>query len=135
MTVISEPVGTIAGADNSTQFEFWSPVLRESADGTGTITARPHFLTPVDGVLTTPDLDPGPASVRIGQRVYRIEIPDDPAPVRLWPLIEAGLPVAPAEESTAVRNFGGVPGLRRVTQSWYAANPHDPDTLYVVVPD
>lgn len=136
MTVISEPVDDIAGADSTTQFEFRSAVLRESDDGTSTVTTRPLFITPTSGVLTTPSMDPGPAFVRIGQRTYAIEIPDSGTPVRLWPLIEAGLPIPAAEEATAVRNGGGIARAQRITTSAYAAlvTP-DPETLYAVVED
>lgn len=136
MTVISEPIEDIAGADNFTQFEFASTVLRESDDGTGLVTILPVFLTAVDGVLTTPDLDPGSASVRIGRRLYHIEIPDSATPIRLWPLIEAGLPVPPSEEASAVRNGGGVARIQRISETDYSAlvTP-DPETLYVVVED
>ncbi|NEW40766.1 hypothetical protein GV794_01840 [Nocardia cyriacigeorgica] len=135
MTVISEPISNIAGADNGTSFMFVSPVIRESDDGTGLITTHPTVVTAVNGVLTTPDLDPGPATVRIGARGYSITIPDSPTPIRLWPLIEAGLPVPPAEEAAAVKNGGGIARAQRVTQSWFAANSHDPDTLYLVIAD
>lgn len=133
MTIISEPVENIAGADNSTRFEFASVILRDSDDSTGLVTVRPEFVTAADGVLTTPDLDPGPATVRIGQQLYRIEIPDSPTPIRLWPLIEAGLPVPPEEEATAVRNAGGVRRIQVADLIDYMEMPTpDPETLYVV---
>jgi hypothetical protein len=136
MTVISELIENIAGADNNTGFEFASTILRESDDGTGMITIHPVFLTATAGVLTTPDIDPGPARVRIGQRLYAIEVPDSETPVRLWPLIEAGLPIPPSEEAAAVRNGGGVALIKRISESDYSAlvTP-DPETLYVVVED
>lgn len=136
MTVISEPIANIAGADNDTQFVFSSPVVRETDDGTGLVTIAPTFLYPVGGVLTTPDLDPGPATVRIGQTAFNIEIPDSGTPVRLWPLVEAGMPVAPAQEATAVINGGGIARVQKITESAYAAlvTP-DPETEYSVVPD
>lgn len=134
MTVITEPIENIAGADNNTRFEFSSTILRESDDGTSLITVNPVFLTAADGVLTTPDMDPGPAQVRIGQRLYLIDIPDTATPVRLWPLIEAGLPVPPVEEATAVRNGGGVARIQRLSEEAYSAlETPDPETLYVVV--
>lgn len=136
MTVIAEPIADIAGADNYTQFIFYSPALRESDDGTGLITARPYFIVAESGVLITPDLDAGLATVRVGQRAYNITIPDSPSPVRLWPLIEAGLPVPPSQEASAVRNGGGFARIQRIAAAAYAAlvTP-DPETLYVVVPD
>lgn len=134
MTVISEPVAHIAGADDRTAFEFSSPILRENDAGTGTVTRAPVHLVAEEGVLTTPDLDPGPATVRIGQIAYQIEIPDSVTAVRLWPLIEAGLPVPPEEEAAAVRNGGGIARAQRITESAYAAlATPDPETLYLVV--
>ncbi|WP_040814657.1 phage upper tail fiber protein [Nocardia concava] len=134
MTVISEPIANIAGADNSTTFEFASLVLRQSASGTGTITTAPFFVQAVAGVLTTPSLDPGPALVRIGNRQYQITVPSSATPVRLWPLIQAGLPVPPTEDATAVRNGGGIARAQRITASAYAAlTTPDPETLYLVV--
>ena len=134
MTIISEPVSTIAHADNSTAFVFAVPILRENDTGTGMITTRAEHVYPQAGVLTTPDLDAGPATVQIGIRQYAILIPDSPTPVRLMPLIEAGLPVIPAEEIGAVRNAGGVGRTKRVTLAEFLAMPTpDPDTLYVVI--
>ncbi|MFI6368722.1 hypothetical protein ACIBG0_39075 [Nocardia sp. NPDC050630] len=136
MTVISEPISNIAEADNDTDFFFSSPVLRESGDGTGMVTTTPILVNAVAGVLTTPDLDPGPTKVRIGLNSYYIVIPDSVTPVRLWPLILAGLPVPPAEEAEAVRNGGGVALITVLTEAEYAAlTSVDPETLYVVVPN
>lgn len=133
MTVISEPISSIAGADDLTVFVFRSILNRESADGTGLVTSRIDTMQASAGVLTTPDLDPGPASVRIGATEYRIEIPESEESIRLWPLIEAGLPVPPAEEMTAVRNGGGVRRAQAVELDDYLAMPTpDPETLYVV---
>lgn len=135
MTVISEPIESIAGADNQTVFGFAS-LVRESFDGTGLVTAALVTMQAADGVLTTPDLDPGPAVVNVGQRHYEIEIPDSATPVRLWPLIHAGLPIPAAEEASAVRNGGGVARIQRITESAYLEllTP-DPETLYVVIED
>lgn len=133
MTVISEPISSIAGADDLTVFVFRSILTRESADGTGLVTSRIETLQADAGVLTTPDLDPGAASVRIGAAEYRIEIPDSEDPVRLWPLIEAGLPVPPAEEATAVRNGGGIRRAEAVElEDYLAIVGPDPETLFVV---
>lgn len=134
MTVISEHVDNIAGADDGTVFVFASILLRDSDDGTSLITTTPTRVTPVAGVLTTPDLDPGPAYVRVGlSQSYRVDVPDSPTPIRLWPLIAVGLPVPPVEEATAVRNLGGIAGAKRVTLAEYQAMP-TPDlaTLFIV---
>lgn len=136
MTVIIESVENIAGADDSTQFEFASAVVRENAAGTGLITRAPLFLVAEDGVLTTPNLDPGATTVRIGQRSFNITIPDSNTPVRLMPLIEDELPTAPPQLGTAVVNGGGIARVQKITESAYAAliTP-DPETEYSVIPD
>ncbi|MGW4090024.1 phage upper tail fiber protein [Nocardia sp. NPDC004750] len=136
MTVISEDVADIAGADDTTQFEFSSPFVRESGAGGGLITTRARFFTAVNGVLTTPSLDPGPTIVRIGQATYHIEVPDSATPILLTPLLEAATPVPPADEAAAVRNGGGVARIQRITESAYLAlTTPDPETLYVVLED
>lgn len=136
MTVIAEPIENIAIADNTTAFMFTSHVVRQSDDGTKLITPRRQRYTAVDGVLVTDDLDAGPAAVQVGSRTFFIDIPESSGPVRLWPLIEAGLPIPPEQEASAVRNGGGVARMERITAAAYAAlvTP-DPETAYFVVPD
>lgn len=134
MTVISEPIENIAGADNSTPFVFTSYVVREGFDGERLITPRTTRYVAVGGVLTTDSLDPGPGVVKINGITYPIDIPDWPTPVRLWPLIEAGLPVLPSDLAAAVRNAGGVALIKVLTEAEYAAlTATDPETLYIVV--
>jgi hypothetical protein len=136
MTVFSEPIENIAGADNATVFSFTAGVPRESSSGTALITTRTVQYTPSAGVLTTGDLDPGPALVRVGSgpSVW-IDIPDSGTPVRFWPVYEAGLPVPPTQEAAAVRNGGGIARMQRITATAYAAlSTPDPETFYVVVP-
>lgn len=136
MTVIAEPIENIAGADNTTAFVFTSYVVRESDDGTALVTTRPQRYTATAGTLITHQLDAGPAVVSIDGLPYWITIPDSASPVRLWPLIEAGLPVPPTQEAEAVRDGGGIARIQRITESGYGAlvTP-DPETLYIVVPD
>lgn len=133
MTVISEPISSIAGADDLTVFVFRSLRNRQSDDGTGFVTTRIETMQASGGVLTTPDMDPGPAAVKIGATEYKITIPDSDDPIRLWPLVEAGLPVPPAEEATAVRNGGGVRRIAVAELDDYLAMPTpDPETVYIV---
>lgn len=86
----------------------------------------------VNGVLTSPNLVPGPAVVQVGNETYDIEIPDSSTPVQLWPLIDAGMP-PPVNVPGFVRNAGGIARIARATRDEYAAltNP-DPETLYIV---
>lgn len=136
MTVISEPIENIVGVDDSTQIEFWSPIVRASADGTSTVTMRPWHATAVDGVLTTPDINPGPVSCRIGQAIFHLTVPSSATPIRLLPLLEAAMPIPPEQQLDAVRNAGGIRRVAVVTESQYAAlSPPDPETEYSVIPD
>ncbi|MDI9914360.1 hypothetical protein [Rhodococcus sp. IEGM 1379] len=85
----------------------------------------------VNGVLTSPDLVPGPAIAHVGTETYNIEIPDSSTPVRLWPLIDAGMP-PPTNVPGFVRNAGGIARIQRTTIAEYAAMPSkDPETLYI----
>ncbi|MFE7798991.1 hypothetical protein [Nocardia sp. NPDC057440] len=134
MTVISEHIENIAGADNTTAFLFGAN-LRESADGTTFITDRWQRYTATGGVLTTANLDPGPALVRIGGETRQIDIPDSGTAVRLWPLWEAAAPPPPITTNYVV-NGGGIARVQKITVSAYAAlvTP-DPLTEYSLIPD
>ncbi|WP_213572474.1 hypothetical protein [Rhodococcus sp. USK13] len=88
MTVFSEPVADIAGADDTTMFVFYRESLSENAAGNGIATSNRVRIKPVDGVLTTPPLEPGPAKVEWNGKKYDVVIPDSPTPVRLWPQIQ-----------------------------------------------
>lgn len=134
MTVISEPIENIAGADDKTAFLFGAN-LRENAAGTGFITDRWQRYTAVAGVLTTANLDPGLALVRIGGETRQVDIPDVGTSVRLFPLWEAGAP-PPVNTTSFVVNGGGIARVQKITESAYAAliTP-DPETEYSVIPD
>ncbi|WP_028477909.1 hypothetical protein [Nocardia sp. CNY236] len=134
MTVtITQDIADIAGLADNTPVWFWQDEHpRAAANGVTMVSTRRISATPVAGMLTV-QLEPGPCSAQFGVRRYDFIVPDIDA--TLWPLISAGLPAPPPPGSAHVRNFGGVTGVQRVTQSWYAAEPHDPTTLYIVVPD
>jgi len=121
MTVITEHIQSIAGIDDNTVITFRSPTVRDSDDDTAMITPWMVQFTADAGVLTTPDLAPGPAIVAVGIAEYTIDIPDSSTPVRLWDLIQEGLPVPPAQMATAVINGGGVSVARAMTADDYAA--------------
>lgn len=135
MTTISEPLANIAGVDETDPVTFYLDTIRENADGAGTVTTRIHQVWPINGVVTTEDLDPGPARVRIGLVTYPIVIPDSVTPVRLWPLLDAAIP-PPKATNLFVRNGGGIARAQRISAAGYAAlvTP-DPETLYFVVAD
>ncbi|MDG3012133.1 hypothetical protein G4X40_18485 [Rhodococcus sp. D2-41] len=133
MTVISEQIADLAGVPDTSTVTFWTTVLRENDTHTGTVTTRRHTFGLVAGVLTTTDLDPGPARVQIGPHAYDIVIPASSAPIRLWPLIDAGLPDALPPGTGWVRDGGDVHRVQALTQAAYEqiATP-DPQTLYIV---
>ena len=86
----------------------------------------------VDGVLTSPDLVAGPALVQIGSvgPTYEIQIPESAEPVRLWPLIDAGMPQPPAGAPGFVRNGGGMARTEVLAMPDYPMHPKDPATMY-----
>ena len=133
MTVISEPIVDIAGLGARQRVRFTIPRIRESTDGSSTITTRTHEVLPVNGVLTTPDLDPGPAKVSIGLDEFDIVIPDSATPLRLWPLIDAVTdPPAPAATGF-VKDGGNIARIQALTQAEYnAMTTPDPGTLYII---
>jgi len=91
----------------------------------------------VGGVLTTADLVAGPAVVQIGFSgpTYTINIPEAPGPIRLWPLIDAGLPT-PSNEPGLVRNAGGIARIAKITTAQLqAGGGTDPETLFIEFPN
>lgn len=136
MTVITETLTDLAGTPHTEAVFFSTYILRENDDGDAIVTTSVRSYTPVDGVVTTEDLDPGPAKVRIGMSTYDIEIPESATPVRLWPLIETGLPEPPSLVGAYVVNGGGVARIQKISESAYLAlSTPDPETLYVVLED
>ncbi|MBM4525195.1 hypothetical protein GS462_11310 [Rhodococcus hoagii] len=98
MAIISQAVTDIAGADDNTQFLFYrDEPLSPSAQGDTILTWTDVPVRPVDGVLTTPDLAPGPAKVKWNGHTYDIVIPANvTGSLKLWPLIKDYLPQPPA---------------------------------------
>ncbi|MBB5915266.1 hypothetical protein BJY24_004133 [Nocardia transvalensis] len=133
MTVtITQDITDIAGVDDNTVVWFAQvDDVRAAGDGTTMVSTRRVSAKPVSGTLTIA-LEPGPCRVEFGNQHYDIEIPDIDAP--LLPLILAGLPPAPPPGSAFIRNFGGITGAQVVTAAWFDANPHDPTTLYILMP-
>lgn len=136
MTVITETVDSIAGPDSVVTIQFSSPIVRDSSGDNALITTTSIQVKPVGGVLTTPDLDPGPAVVQVGVQSFAITIPDSGTPVRLWPLIEAALPVPPAQQATAVVNGGNAARIQVMTEAEYtalvASTTPDPGSIFFV---
>lgn len=134
MTVLTATVRDIAGIDDATTFTFYVPSVRQDDAGTAGLVTPPRYrANAVDGVLTTPDMEPGPAVLRISgdPNEYRIVIPASATPLELWPLIDAGMP-PPVGEPGFVRNAGGIARMQRITESAYAAlATPDPETLYI----
>jgi len=144
VTIIQDRIEDVAGQGLRLPVIFQTGVVRDSAAGDAIVAPVRHRFDLAkektgavsDGMLSTTDLDPGPATVTIpGNRggVYSIVIPVSSTPVRLWPLIDAGMPTPPASEPGFIRNGGGVARAEAVTASEYASLTFDPATLYVIV--
>ncbi|MDG3012445.1 hypothetical protein G4X40_20095 [Rhodococcus sp. D2-41] len=134
MTIISERIADLAGVPETGTVTFWTTVLRENDTHTGTVTTRRHSFLVVAGLLTTTDLDPGPARVQIGPHAYDVVIPESTAPIRLWPLIDAALPAALPPGTGWIRDGGGIARGQALTSTEYAAiTTPDPDSLYFIV--
>lgn len=133
MTVLFGRVEDIAGATEHTPLVFWVPQLRENDAGTAMVTTQHHTLYASGGEFVTPDMDAGPAVVQIGVRQYQITIPESPDPIRLWPLIDAGMPAPPpSEQYQFVRNGGGLVRAQAVDLDEYESMTWDPGTLYII---
>lgn len=133
MTILFDKVEDIAGATEHTPIVFWAPELRESDSGDGIVTLQHHSVYAENGEFTTPDMDAGPAVVQIGVRQYQITIPESPDPIRLWPLIDAGMPAPPpSEQYQFVRNGGGLVRVQAVNLEDYEDMVWDPGTMYII---
>lgn len=133
MTVISEPLTDPAGRPETEPLAFYIETIRQNVAGTGTVSVQRVDVTPVGGVLTTPNLDPGPAQVQWRGQRFSIVIPDSASPVRLWPLLDAAMPQPPASTTGFVRNGGGVTRIQALTQAEYdALDSPDPATLFII---
>ncbi|QRY62763.1 hypothetical protein JVX90_00350 [Gordonia sp. PDNC005] len=133
MTILFDKITDVAGADEYTPLVFWAPDLRENDSLDGMVTPKRHYVHAVDGAFTTPDLDVGPCMVQIGMMQYAFTVPQSSAPVRLWPLVDAGMPQPPVGSPGFIRNGGGVAIAKAVTAAQYATLTVDPATLYVIV--
>lgn len=135
MTILTANVRDVAGADDNTIFTFEIPTVRGSADG-GIATVRACRYTARFGVITTDDLEPGPAVLRISgdpSGAYQITIPVSAEPVQLWPLIDAAVPPDEQSWSTGfVRNAGGVARIQAVHVDEYPGLVKDPATFYIL---
>lgn len=129
MTVLTGQIRDVAEFDDQSVFAFQIPEIR--GDGNEVVTTRTYFVQAVNGVLTTPDLSPGPATLTVRAKEYQIVIPESGSPLPIWPLIDAGMP-PPVGQPGFVRNAGGIARIQRTTVANYAAIPSkDPETLYI----
>lgn len=109
--------------------------MRESVGGDSIIVPVRVRVPVVDGVATSPSLEPGPAVVRISgdYRSYDIEIPESVSPILLWPLIDAATPPDNTAWMTGfVRNGGGVARIAAVEAAAYPSMVKDPNTFYIL---
>lgn len=135
MTILTGFVRDVGAFDDLTVFKFEVPVIRDVGDGAGVVTTRSVRCTATGGVLTTPDLAPGPARLTIqgDPRTYHITIPDSEESILLWPLIQAATPPDPGEWTTGfVVNHGGISGMKAVPLADYPTMPKDPATFYAL---
>ena len=90
MTVVTDPVTTPAGEPDDRPWMFARVLpISEGDDGTGIVTARTVNVLPVNGILTTPDLEPGDYVARYRSHEYPITVPNSVTPIRLWPLVNS----------------------------------------------
>lgn len=134
MTVLFDNITNLARLSPGESLGFRTRSIRENDSGDGITATAGYTLWPDadSGDFTTPDLDAGPAVVVMGGESFDIVIPDSPTPVRLWPLIDAGMPTPPAGAPGFVRDGGGVARVQALTQAEYDTATHDPATLYVI---
>ena len=129
MTILTGQIRDVAEFDDQSVFAFQIPEIR--GDGNEVVTTRTYFVQAVNGVLTTPDLSPGPATLTVRAKEYQILIPESGSPLPIWPLIDAGMP-PPVGQPGFVRNAGGIARIQRTTVANYEAIPSkDPETLYI----
>ncbi|WP_209447625.1 hypothetical protein [Rhodococcus qingshengii] len=131
MTVVSEPLQDASGNPETQPLTFFVEQIRESSSGTSTVSIKRIDAPVIAGVLTV-NLDPGPVRVEWRGKSYSIEVPVSATPVRLWPLIDAGMPAPGLGEPGFVRNAGGIARIARTTTAEYLAMPTpDPETLFI----
>lgn len=135
MTVLYDDVINVAGLSPGDPIQFRTHTIRENDTSDGIVTTDGYTVWPdATGAIETEDLDPGPATVIISGLIYNIIIPPSSTPVRLWPLIDAGMPAPAPDVEGFVRNGGGVRRIVAVTQAEYDAIPTpDPATFYVII--
>lgn len=136
MPIVTQNLHDIARLDAKAPVTFFVGELRESGTGDGTIiVGRRRSYPPVNGVITTDNLDPGDATVILDGQPFQITLPDVEGPIELWPLIDAQLHPTPIDiDSLFVRNAGGVRRIKVVTQTQFnAITMPDPETIYAFV--
>lgn len=106
MTILTETFKNIAGRPATGTVEFVCTQIRQGSDGASAITTSPTSVRLVNGVMTSPDLDPGAALVRLKIGEYdggsvRIVIPVSATPVQLFPLLSMYVEDVPAVVSQA----------------------------------
>lgn len=133
MTIIADRIIDIGHSRAVRQIAFSADHIRQGRSGSGIVIRYNHLVEILpDGSFTSPDLDPGPALVTIGNDSYPIRVPDTGGTVGLWGLIDANLPAPPPILSEFVRNGGGVDRVVWMTEAEFTALPvRDPNTTYL----
>lgn len=105
MTVLTEQWADLADGPVNGLVEFWRPDVGPDSDGPGATTTDRVIVPVVNGAMTTPDLDPGPARVVLRFGTWApprdIIIPDSDDPVALVPLFQQYQPQPPVVVSEA----------------------------------
>lgn len=111
MTVITENFVDLAGIDDAGTVDFYCFNPRRSSDTTSVITQKRVTVLVENGVMESPDLDPGPARALINlgtwRRSYDFIIPDT-GPVQLFSLDE--IVVDPLTQKPTVQGPPGPQG-------------------------
>ena len=89
MPVLTCEVENLAGVASGEALRFEVDDIRASGVDTSTLIGNDPIVRvyPVNGVYTTPSLDPGPVVMAFGPYRKRFTVPDGPGPYDIVPLL------------------------------------------------
>lgn len=141
MTILVEPMHDTAGFGEAHDVTFKSVTVRQNFNSTGMITKTPVRVQPINGVLTTPPLDPGLTLIKISGETRLCDVPDSGITLRLWPIWDGGASVDGSGPQPAnggegyVRNAGSVYRIQDISEGMFASLVStDPNTIYILFP-
>ena len=120
MGIITENLFDLAGVSTTKPVQFDVTAPRESGAGLGMVVPKTKTVQPVNGVITTPDLNPGPAVVWLDNHRFEIEIGAAGITQRLRDLILAGLATPPSGPSWQSIVTGMLESLNEELANTYA---------------